>query len=215
MSERSDPGNGLGRSSAGTPGFSEPSPVPPPAPVSPPVPAGPARPVLGRPPRWPAILSAAAVVLVVAVTVVATWVAWYADTHVTAPSTRSRPASPSSVPGTDADSIEFTSARGTGRLVVHDRVWETGRPDRLRISVELSCTTGTVDHGPSSFQLFDADGTLVPPSPVGAGPGELGYGSLGAGERVRGDVVFEVSRQVVTLVMSDDDGSVTALRIAD
>jgi hypothetical protein len=161
------------------------------------------------------VVTAAVVVLVVAVTAVATLVAWRADTRVGAPPAPSRPAAQSSAAGSDPNSIDFTSARGTGRLVVRDRVWESGNPDRLRISVELSCITGTVDHAPGSFQLFDADGTLVQPSPLGAGPSELGFGSLGAGEQVRGDVAFEVARQVVTLVLSDDDGSVTALKIAD
>jgi hypothetical protein len=114
----------------------------------------------------------------------------------------------------DRDTILFTGAHGTGRLAVREHTWETG-PDRLRLSVELSCTTGTVDHGPDSFQLFDADGALVEASPAGGGPGSLDHGTLEPGELVRGEVLFDVSRQVVTLVLSDEAGSVTALRITD
>jgi hypothetical protein len=153
-------------------------------------------------------------VLVVAVTAVATLVARHADTHVAAAPAISRPALPSSSAATDPNSIDFTSARGTGRLVVRDRSWEAGSPGQLRLSVVLTCITGTVDYGPNSFQLFDADGTLVQPSPVGAGPSEIGFGTLGSGEQVGGEVVFDVARQVVTLVLNDDEGSVTALKIA-
>lgn len=154
-------------------------------------------------------------VCVLAVTAVATLVARYADTHVAAPPARSRSATTTPPSATGHDRIDFTSARGTGRLVVRDRTWATGSPGRLRISVELFCTTGTVVHAPDYFQLFDADGTPVQPSPIGSGPEELGFGTLGPGEQVRGDVEFEVARQVVTLVFNDDNGSVTALRIAD
>ena len=223
MSERPDPRDGLGRRSPSTPVFFEPSPPPPPRSAAPAVPSptypAPARPGRysgpARPSRWPAVLTTAVVLCVIGVTAVATLVARYADTHVAAPPTRSRPAAP--VPGsaTEPNRIDFTSARGTGRLVLRERSWLTGSPDRLRISVELVCTTGTVDHAPDSFQLFAADGTPVQPSPIVGGPAELGFGTLGPGEQVRGDVEFEVSRQVVTLVFNDDNGSVTALRIAD
>lgn len=154
------------------------------------------------------------VLVVTVVTGLGTVAAWRADTSVVAPPPiTSRPAS--STPDADRDTILFTGARGTGKLAVREHTWETGTPDRLRLIVELSCTTGTIDHGPDSFQLFDAAGTLVEPSPVGGGPGGIDYGTLAPGEQVRGDVVFDVSRQVVTLVLSDEAGSVTALRITD
>ncbi|GAA1431958.1 hypothetical protein GCM10009616_20240 [Microlunatus lacustris] len=214
MSERPDGAEGLGRSSAGTPDFASPE---PPAPSAPPPAAAPAPRPGGPPPRSsrrPALVTAVVVLAVAAVTALATLAAWRADTSVDAPPpSTSRPATSPADP--DRDAILFTGAHGTGRLAVRERHWESGSPDRLRLVVELSCTTGTVDHGPDSFQLFDADGTLVQPSPVGGGPGGLDHGTLGPGEVVRGDVVFDVARQDVTLVLSDDAGSVTALRITD
>jgi hypothetical protein len=212
MNERPDGADGLGRSSSGTPDFAAPTPPAPPAAPAPPFPPPLPAPAT-RPSRRPALFTAAAVLVVAAVTLLATLAAWRSDTQVPPP-----PPSPTrTVPSTadpDRDAILFTGAHGTGRLAVREHTWETG-PDRLRLSVELSCTTGTVDHGPDSFQLFDADGTLVEASPAGGGGGSLDYGTLGPGELVRGEVLFDVSRQVVTLVLSDDAGSVTALRITD
>ncbi|SDT06620.1 hypothetical protein SAMN04488543_2958 [Friedmanniella luteola] len=213
MSERPGSADGLGRSSEGTPDFAQPPPRVAPAPPPPPTP--PLRPAGDVPTsRRPAVVTAVVVLVVAAVTALGTLAAWRADTRaVPAPASTSRPAPSPADP--DRDTILFTGAHGTGKLAVREHTWESGSPDRLRLSVELSCTTGTVDHGPDSFQLFDATGTLVEPSPVSGGPGSIGYGTLGPGELVRGDVVFEVSRQVVTLVLSDDAGSVTALRITD
>ena len=210
MSERSDGAGSLGRSSGGTPDFVQPA--PPAAPAPPVVPAPPRPPVPPGPPRRAALVTAAVVLLVAAATALGSVLAWRADTRVppAAPMT-TRPATSPATP--DRDAILFTGAGGTGRLAVREHSWERGSPDRLRLSVELTCTTGTVAHGPDSFQLFDAAGTLVEPSPVGGGPGSLGPGRLGPGEQVRGDVLFDVPRQVVTLVLSDDAGAVAALRI--
>ncbi|CAA9288528.1 MAG: hypothetical protein AVDCRST_MAG61-133 [uncultured Friedmanniella sp.] len=224
MSERPNPADGLGRRSTGVPTFAEPTVPLAPRPVAPghrPIPFRtrlPGQPGPGTGPdrrsRWPAVLTTAVVVGVLGVTGGATLVARHADTHVPAPAARSRPVTTSSPVATDPDGIHFTSSHGTGRLVVRHRSWEAAGPGRLRVSVELLCTTGMVDHGPDSFQLFDADGTLVLPLPVGGGSAELAFGALGPGEQIRGDVVFGVARQVVTLVFNDDNGSVTALRIA-
>ncbi|MBP2416029.1 hypothetical protein ACFFOM_04780 [Microlunatus capsulatus] len=210
MSERPDGGEGLGRSSGGTPDFVQPA---PPIPPGPPPPAAPPRPAAPyRPSRRPAVVTAAVVLVVAVVTALGTVAAWRADTRVPppAPATTRPAASPSTA---ERDAILFTGARGTGRLAVLETSWEPGSPDRLRLTVELTCTTGTVDHGPDSFQLFDATGRLVEPSTAGGGAGDLGYGRLGRGEQVRGEVLFDVARQPVTLVLSDDAGSVAALRI--
>ena len=218
MSERPDGADGLGRSSGGGPDFASPPlpGAPPPPSPAPPAPAPtPSRP--GVPPhrsRRPAVVTAVVVLVVAVVTALSTLAAWRADTSVSPPPvSASRPAPSPADP--DRDTILFTGARGTGRLAVRERHWESGSPDRLRLVVELSCTTGTVDHGPDSFQLFDADGTLVEPSPAGGGPDSIDYGTLERGQQVRGDVVFDVARQDVTLVLSDDAGSVAALRITD
>lgn len=121
------------------------------------------------------------VLVVAVVTALSTLAAWRTDTSVSPPPvSASRPAPSPADP--DRDTILFTGARGTGRLAVRERHWESGSLDRLRLVVELSCTTGTVEHGPDSFQLFDADGALVEPSPVGAGPGSFDHGTLGPGE---------------------------------
>jgi hypothetical protein len=181
--------------------------------------------LLSRPrhPRLPALLTAAAVVLVLAVVAIGTARARYADTHVapaplparTAVSTTA--AAPAPVPG----SIEFRTRRGTGRLVVLDHSWTpatapSGRRDsELRIRLELVCTDGIVDYAPEYFSLFDTDGHLVELSPGSVGPDPLSFGRLGPGERVRGAVGFDVPRGAVTLVMGDDISSVTAIRVTD
>lgn len=215
MSERPDGADGLGRSSGGMPDFASPQPPAPPAPLPPVPPPTPTRPgVPPRPSRRAAVVTVVVVLVVAAVTALGTLAAWRADTSVSVPPpSTGRPAA--SPVDSDRDTILFTGARGTGRLAVRERHWEGGSPDRLRLVVELSCTTGTVDHGPDSFQLFDADGTLVEPSPAGGGPDSIDYGTLERGQQVRGDVVFDVARQDVTLVLSDDAGSVAALRITD
>lgn len=212
MSERRDGANGLGRSSDGTPDFELPNISAPPPPVPPPPPQPP-RVGTPRPSRGPALVTAVVVLLVAAAAALGTLAAWRADTQVSAPpATTSYPPPRSSEP--DPNTILFSSAHGTGRLSVREHTWVTGSPDRLRLEIELACTSGTVDHGPDSFLLYDADGNVVEPS-LGGGPGTFDYGTLGPGERVRGNVVFDVSRQAVTLVLSDTAGSVTALRITD
>jgi hypothetical protein len=212
MSERRDGADGLGRSSEGTPDFELPTVAVPPPPAPPPPPP-PRRVGAPGPSRGPAVVTAVVVLLVAAAAAFGTLAAWRADTQLsTPPATTSYPAPSTADP--DQNTILFSSAHGAGRLTVRDHTWETGSPDRLRLEVELSCASGTVDHGPDSFLLYDADGNVVEPSPVG-GPGSIDDGTLGPGEQVRGNVVFDVSRQVVTLVLSDTAGSVTALRITD
>jgi hypothetical protein len=170
------------------------------------------------------VLSAAAVVVVVAAVAVGTLMARYADTHIAAPPPSARPAGsttattpmPEPVPG----SIEFRTQRGAGRLVVLSHTWVPAAPadrsgSQLRIRLELVCTEGRVDYAPEYFSLFDTDGHLVELSGRTMGPGPLSFGRLGPGERVRGAVAFDVPRGDVTLVMGDDVSSVTAIRVTD
>ena len=212
MSERPEGADGLGRSSGGTPDFVQPAPPTAPVAPSPPLPPRPA--VAPPAPHRAGLVTAAVVLVVVAVTALGSFLAWRADSQLAPPPpVATRPPMSSATP--DRDTILFTGAHGTGRLAVREHSWEPGRPDRLRLVVELTCTTGTVDHGPDSFQLFDSAGTLVEASPAGGGPGSLGHGRLSRGEQVRGEVLFDVPRQVVTLVLTDDAGAVAALRITD
>jgi hypothetical protein len=227
------PGDGLGTSSSDVPTFrtsEPPSATRPPGPFTaepprapslvPRVPAPPARPEQSR---LPAVLTAAAVVLVVAVVAVGTAMARYADTHLPAAPPPARPAAPSiaasPLPTPVPGSIEFRTRRGAGRLVVLSHTWVPGTAPagpsdtQLRIRLELVCTEGRVDYAPEYFSLFDTDGHLVELSGRTMGPGPLAFGSLGPGERVRGAVAFDVPRGDVTLVMGDDISSVTAIRV--
>lgn len=158
------------------------------------------------------------VAVVLAVVGAASAVARYADTHqapVPAPLVP-RPAATSTA---DAGTIEFTTARGSGRLVLVDHVWEPAPPGagprarHLRIRVELLCTRGSVGHAPEFFSLFDDRGRLVEASLAVVEPDPVPLGTLGPGERVRGHVAFDLPRGDVTLVMSDEVSSVTAIRV--
>jgi len=84
----------------------------------------------------------------------------------------------------------------------------------LRVEVELFCSRGQVGFQPAYFSLFDADGQLVEGVPDAAGRDSLSVVTLSAGEQVRGTVVFDLTRQRATLVLSDDLRSVTAIAIA-
>ena len=218
---------GLGTASSATPSFqrqdgwpprSAPSPTPPllPArPDRPPTASDATAPFRPRTSRLAALLTAAVVLVVLGVVATGTAIARHADTHGAASPHSTRPlgrrASATAVPG----SIEFSTRRGTGRLVLLEHRWEpTAGPDsHLRLRLELVCTGGDVDYAPEYFSLFDHQGHLVEPSRAGAGSGPMAFGRLGPGERVRGSVAFDVPRGEVTLVMGDDVSSVTALRI--
>jgi hypothetical protein len=229
-------GDGLGRSSSDTPTFRTGDPLPPGPPLQTPSrrpdprPSLPA-PVPGaagprtRPPQahLPALLTAAAFVVVLTVVAVGTVLARSADTHAPVaplpapPALRASSAPPPQVP----DSIEFRTRRGAGRLVVLGHTWVPGTPapgpsgSQLRIRLQLSCTEGRVDYAPEYFSLFDTAGHLVELSGRTMGPDPLPLGRLGPGERVRGVVAFDVPRGDVTLVMGDDTSSVTAIRVTD
>ena len=227
---------GLGSGSSGHPSFRASGPRPtaapamlPPSPRLPPLAAAPL-PVPGarrpRAPnrRLPALLSAAVVLVVLAVVAIGTLRARYADTHV-APVDRPVPSavarsSDGAIRSTAG--IDFRTRRGSGRLVVLGHSWEVASPapggregTQLRIRLELVCTDGSVDYAPEYFSLFDTAGHLVELSGRFMGADALPFGRLDPGERVRGAVAFDVPRGDVTLVMGDDISSVTAIRVTD
>jgi hypothetical protein len=155
-----------------------------------------------------ALVTAGVFLLIAAVTTVAALVVRQADT----PSPAGGGPSVSSARPADAQTpvqVLFTGARGTGQLTVLAHTWDGGSPQHLRLLVELACTAGAVDHGPQSFSVVEASGLQLLP----IGPGGMGRGHLSPGERVRGEIVFELPVQDVTLVLTDRSGSVTAVRL--
>ena len=219
------PADGLGRSSAATPTFSLPGPAPVPASQHPGPPGWPAPPPVRPQPagsvgpparsRLPALVTAAVLALVATVVVAGTLLARHADTHVAprpdpaAPASRAVPLEP------DPGSIDFATSYGAGRLSVLEHAWSAGSDgSHLRLRVELVCTRGSVEHAPQYFSLFDDQGRLVERSPAADEAHPVPLGSIRAGERIRGDVSFDLPRGAVTLVLSDDLSSVTAVRIA-
>lgn len=187
-------------------------------------PAGPvpARPSPSRPARsiLPTVISVLAIVVVAVVVVAASLVAHHADTHVV------RPASPvvsAPTPAPDrSNQIDFTSSRGTGKLMVINRSWVAGgdlhpiNGSYLRVELELVCESGTVDYDPFNFQASDEAGRMFELDVDGAGDPLLASGTLKAGERVRGTVGFDIPHGASTLLMTDEsDRPVTALRVPD
>jgi hypothetical protein len=71
-----------------------------------------------------------------------------------------------------------------------------------------------VSYDPYNFQAFDSNGDLYDVVAEEAGGPLLGVGTLYPGQQARGVVTFVITRGDVTLLMSDDAISVTALRIA-
>lgn len=172
----------------------------------------------GPPPRSkvPALVTLGVVLLVTLVAVVATVVA---DRNDSRPDPGATSVAPTTAPSTPPKgSIDFTSARGAGRLRVVEHTWRTtaGEPNsRLVIDVEITASSGRVDYAPYSFQAFDGRGQIFDiESDTTRTP--LDIGTLEAGESVRGFLEFEMPRGEVTLLMNNDNfGSVTALRIDD
>jgi hypothetical protein len=177
-------------------------------------------PAIGPPrSRVPALVSVLVIALVAVVVAVASLVAHRADTLVSP--TPPPPVSPPSV-SVSEDRIDFISADGTGQLVLLGRSWVTDGPvpptsgSYLRVEVELICITGQVDYDPYHFQAFDQAGHVFEMAAEGTDGRVLDVGTLGAGERVRGVIAFDMPRGDTTLIMSDDsDQTVTALRVPD
>ena len=217
MSPTPPPGSGMGSDPRG-PGFSA---APPPAsdrhvhPVRPAPDPGQYAP---RRRRLPAVLTAVVVAVVAAVAALATVAAERSDLRsMASPPALARPAASPSGP---ADSIDFVTPTGTGRLRVVDHAWNFGRGEPpefgyyLQVTVELVARSGQVDYDPYNFQAFDADGDLFEVAEAGVSGPLLGVGTLSAGERVRGRIAFDIPRGEVTLLMGDQGStSVTALRI--
>ena len=178
------------------------------------------RPGPAGPPRSirPTVISVLVIVFVAVVVAGASLVAYWGDTHVSAPTRTSVVPVYSSPP----DRIDFVTAKGTGQLIMRTRTWVNDGPVRpafgsyLRVEVELVCTKGEVDYDPYLFQAFDQSGQLFEMAAAGTGGRVLSVGTLSAGERVRGTIAFDMPRGEVTLLMSDDsENTVTALRVPD
>lgn len=227
-SDLPDPSVGMGSTPSGpsfAPGGSQPWWSQPPGATPPgPAPLGPAP--LRRPEpatfaaphsRLPAVLTVIVVGVVGLVVVLATIMAHRADQQAAVPAA---PASAPSTPHVTAtkDSIDFTTSSGTGRLTILDHTWQDAQTDQgsaLLVRVRLVCTTGTVGYDPFDFQAFDAAGNLFDLAAEEARGPILGVGTLAPGEQVSGTVAFVIPRGEVTLLMSDDASSVTALKIPD
>lgn len=168
--------------------------------------------------RLPALITTLVVLLVCTVVAVSTVVADRRDRQVSPPPRVSRA---SAVPA-DANSIDFTSADGAGRLVVRGHAWTPA--DRalvpglvhLKVQVELICTSGMISYDPYAFQAFDASGRLFELSEADAAADLLESGTLAEDERARGSLAFDLPRGDVTLLMTDEaTQTVTALKILD
>ena len=170
--------------------------------------------------RWPNVISATVIVLVGLVVLIASSIARYGDTHVTAPtpvvvpSVQSEPSTPSE--------IEFTTPDGSGRLILLSRSWrDTGREppmngNYLQLEVKIICTSGRLDYDPYNFQAFDHTGELFDVASAGVSEDVLGVGELFKGQSTHGYLAFDIPRGEVTLLMSDDsEQSITALKIPD
>ncbi len=159
-------------------------------------------------------------ILVVAVVVAAaSVVAHIADTQVRAPVSPRQPVPQITAQG---DRIEFTTSEGSGQLILLRHSWvSSGQApptsgSYLRVEIELTCTSGSVDYDPYNFQVFDQTGRLFETAIEGAGDAMLETGTLYAGERVRGTIAFDMPHSEATLLMSDDSNqTVTALKVPD
>jgi hypothetical protein len=169
--------------------------------------------------RIPAIITAAAIFIVAAVVAIASYVAHFADTHISPPVVSRQPVPDLSGRG---DRIEFTTSDGSGQLILLSHSWVTDgqvQPTSgsyLRVEVELICDSGLVDYDPYNFQVFDQTGRLFEIAIEGAGDAMLESGTLRTGERVRGTIAFDMPRSEATLLMSDNTNqTITALKVPD
>jgi FlaG/FlaF family flagellin (archaellin) len=165
------------------------------------------------------LISVGVILLVAIVVGAASLVAHFSDTQVGAPAASKRPVPQFSAPG---DRIDFTTAEGSGQLILRRHSWVSDGQtpptsgSYLRVEVELICDSGSVDYDPYNFQVFDQTGKLFETAIEGAGDSMLETGTLHAGQRVRGTVAFDMPRSEATLLMSDDSNqTVTALKVPD
>ena len=173
----------------------------------------------GRPSRVPTLITAAVIFVVVAVVAIASYVAHFADTHVSAPVVSKQPLPQVSAQG---DRIEFTTTDGSGQLILLRHSWVSyGQApptsgSYLRVEVELICVSGSIDYDPYNFQVFDQNGRLFETAIEGAGYSMLQSGTLRPGDRVSGTIAFDMPRSEATLLMSDSSNqTVTALKVPD
>jgi len=211
---------GMGPTPSG-PSFVPWAPAPGEAPPTRPYPTPLRAPGLGsrRPSRLPTLITAAVIFVVVAVVAVASYVAHFADTHVSAPIVSKQPLPQVSAQG---DRIEFTTTDGSGQLILLRHSWVSyGQApptsgSYLRVEVELICVSGSIDYDPYNFQVFDQTGRLFETAIEGAGYSMLPSGTLHPGDHVRGTIAFDMPRSEATLLMSDSSNqTVTALKVPD
>ena len=169
--------------------------------------------------RLPTIISVAVILVVAVVVAAASVVAHVADTQVRAPDSARQPVPHIAAQG---DRIEFTTSEGSGQLILLRHSWVSSGQvpptsgSYLRVEIELTCTSGSVDYDPYNFQVFDQTGRLFETAIDGAGDAMLETGTLYAGERVRGTIAFDMPHSEATLLMSDDSNqTVTALKVPD
>ncbi len=180
-------------------------------------PPTPADPATYAPPRsrLPALLTAIAVGVVAIVVAVASLVAHRADQVAAPVPTRAVTTPQVSV---SKNSIEFTTRSGAGRLSIVDHSWQEARNDpgtALQVQIRIECTRGEVDYDPYDFQAFDAGGNLFELAAEEIRGASLGVGVLEPGQQTTGEVAFVIPRGEVTLLMSDNADSVTALKVPD
>lgn len=175
-------------------------------------------PIRPRADPWPTVMTILAVLVVGVIVAVSSVLASREEVRPTATGV----VAPMSASPLHTDRMEFVSSDGDGVLRITGRRWTSVgvRPPTsgtyLHVEVELACTSGQVFYGPDNFSAFDAAGELFEVTPGGRWGTALGYGTLWAGETVRGTMAFDLPRGEVTLLMSDSSSrSVTALKIPD
>lgn len=166
--------------------------------------------------RWPLIVTVAAAAVVGLVVALSSVIAYRGDREAAR-----APAASTSTPRPVAtkDTIDFTTRTGTGQLRILDHHWQPARGaiggEALQIRVELLARSGFISYDPFNFQAFDETGALYDLSVEEVRGPVLEAGVLRAGEQISGLVAFAMPRGEVTLLMSDDASSVTALKVPD
>ena len=169
--------------------------------------------------RLPTVITGAVIIIVALIVGIASYAAHVADTHVSAPVVSKQPVPQVSAQG---DRIEFTTTDGSGQLILLRHSWVSyGQApptsgSYLRVEVELTCVSGSIDYDPYNFQVFDQTGRLFETAIEGAGYSMLPSGTLHPGDHVRGTIAFDMPRGEATLLMSDSSNqTVTALKVPD